>query len=42
MQWADSLAKGSSDRKREEQKLTPLVPRELSEKETERQRTSEP
>lgn len=41
MQQASNLAKGDSDRKRNRQKLTSLVPRELSERETERQRTSE-
>jgi len=33
MQQADNLAKGGSDRKRNREKLTSLVPRELSERE---------
>lgn len=37
MQQADNLTKGGSDRKRNREKLSSLVPRKLSERDTEHQ-----
>lgn len=40
MQQANHLAEGGSDRKRNTERITSLVPRELSEGETEREHQS--